>query len=132
MTQLGVIDYRKDGHVIVEEGDDNTFIVTLKFFFSLTAEDYTDTYDAGDICLKQCTKYSHQVAKDFRDLYNVLESKWLEPTVFQMKIEKPERYSGDVYDLKYMYGWLRYDCLEDTFYEGDAEDNFWCVPMEST
>jgi hypothetical protein len=29
---------------------------------------------------------------------------------------------------EFLYSWFRYDCLEDTMYEGDPENSFWIIP----
>lgn len=128
MTEFGVIDYRKDGHVIVVETE-TTFVVTLKFFFCVTDEDYTGDCDKTAICENWCSKWNaDQIKKYFQDEYVVYSATLIDPCTFVMEIEKPTKHSGEVYSVDYMYKWLRYDCLEDTFYEGGTENNFWCLP----
>lgn len=128
MTEFGVIDYRKNGHVIVQETE-NTFIVTLKFFFRVTDEDYEGDCDVDAICKNWCSKWSaDDIKKCFEDDYVVYKALWVDHCSFEMEIEKPEKHNGDVFSLEYMRKRLRYDCLEDTFYEGGTEKNFWCVP----
>ena len=130
MTEFGVIDYRKDGHVLVEEGDNNTFTVTLKFFFRVTDGSRISESAKQTICENWCAKWGlDEVRRDFENLYRVFDAKWLEPTVFQMNIEKPTNHRDEEYTLQYMHEWFRHDSLEDGFYEGEVDETFWRVPQ---
>lgn len=124
------VDYRKDDHVSVNEGEDGTtFIVTLKLYLRVVQKDYTGSHDLHSTLEKWCSNWSTtHINNEFNPIYSVKWVKWLEPTVIQMEIEKPEHYTRGTYTLKEMYDSFRYDCLEDIFYEGGAGDSVWLVP----
>lgn len=131
--EFGVIDYREEGHVIVEEWDENTYIVTLKMFFRVTDEKYTGAYDAESLCKKWCSNWDAEtVAKDLDDGVDriIHDAKWLEPGVLNMKINKPKSFSsGRIHDIEETTReFIYFDSLEDTVYEGCTDNNFWCIP----
>jgi hypothetical protein len=121
-AEFAFVDYRKDGHVVVEEVDEKTFNVTLKFFVSLVEED--NSVNTDDILEKWCSKWtSKNIADEFTYCYTVKDHCWVSPGVFRMTIQPDEDGTQE-----FLYDSFRYDCLEDTMYEGNPEDSFWIIP----
>lgn len=122
--ELGLIDYRGN-NIIVKEGGENTFIVTLNFYFHLTNFEAEETIDVEEWCSLWDTDV---VQEEFDNMYEVIESKWLKPAVFQMRIKKPIHFKSDTfYTIDEMINYLNSNSLEDGPYEA-SPGTFWVIP----